>query len=67
MVWFFFIIKFLLFQRKQTPRLCRKSAIPNSGYGLGFDRLIILITLITNISNIRDVILFSHTPDNIDF
>lgn len=42
----------------------RYGGAPHSGYGLGFDRLIMLIT---GISNIRDVIPFPRTPGNIDF
>ncbi len=37
---------------------------PHSGFGLGFERLIMLITGITNI---RDVIPFPRTPKNIEF
>jgi len=42
----------------------RYGSVPHSGYGLGFDRLIMLIT---GIGNIRDVIPFPRTPGNIDF
>ncbi|RJP39691.1 MAG: asparagine--tRNA ligase [Desulfobacteraceae bacterium] len=42
----------------------RYGSVPHSGYGLGFDRLIMLITGITNI---RDVIPFPRTPGNIEF
>jgi asparaginyl-tRNA synthetase len=42
----------------------RYGGAPHSGYGLGFDRLIMLIT---GISNIRDVIPFPRTHGNIDF
>ena len=38
--------------------------VPHSGFGLGFERLIMLIT---GISNIRDVIPFPRTPGAIDF
>ncbi len=38
--------------------------VPHSGFGLGFERLIMLIT---GISNIRDVIPFPRTPNNIEF
>ncbi len=44
--------------------LRRYGGAPHSGYGLGFDRLLMLIT---GISNIRDVIPFPRTPGNIDF
>lgn len=39
-------------------------SVPHSGFGLGFERLIMLIT---GIRNIRDVIPFPRTPNNIDF
>jgi asparaginyl-tRNA synthetase len=42
----------------------RYGSVPHSGYGLGFDRLIMLIT---GIGNIRDVIPFPRTPGNIEF
>jgi len=42
----------------------RFGGVPHSGFGLGFERLIMLIT---GISNIRDVIPFPRTPNNIDF
>ena len=42
----------------------RFGSIPHSGFGLGFERLIMLIT---GISNIRDVIPFPRTPHHIDF
>jgi asparaginyl-tRNA synthetase len=38
--------------------------VPHSGFGLGFERLLMLIT---GISNIRDVIPFPRTPGSIDF
>jgi asparaginyl-tRNA synthetase len=37
---------------------------PHSGFGMGFERLVMLVT---GISNIRDVIPFPRTPKNIDF
>lgn len=37
---------------------------PHSGYGLGFERLILFIT---GMSNIRDVIPFPRTPQNAEF
>ena len=37
---------------------------PHSGFGLGFERLVMMLT---GISNIRDVIPFPRTPRNIDF
>ncbi|MEE8397433.1 MAG: asparagine--tRNA ligase [Desulfobacterales bacterium] len=42
----------------------RYGTAPHSGFGLGFERLLMLITGITNI---RDVIPFSRTPGSIDF
>lgn len=42
----------------------RYGSVPHSGFGLGFERLLMLITGITNI---RDVIPFPRTPGNIDF
>lgn len=39
-------------------------SVPHSGFGLGFERLLMLITGITNI---RDVIPFPRTPNNIEF
>ena len=38
--------------------------VPHSGFGMGFERVIMLMT---GIRNIRDVIPFSRTPGNIDF
>ena len=38
--------------------------VPHSGFGLGFERLIMLIT---GIKNIRDVIPFPRTPGNLEF
>ncbi|MCB2145041.1 MAG: asparagine--tRNA ligase [Deltaproteobacteria bacterium] len=42
----------------------RYGTVPHSGFGLGFERLLMLIT---GVSNIRDVIPFPRTPGNIDF
>ena len=39
-------------------------SVPHSGFGLGFERLIMMLTGITNI---RDVIPFPRTPKNIEF
>jgi asparaginyl-tRNA synthetase len=39
-------------------------SVPHSGFGLGFERLVMMMT---GISNIRDVIAFPRTPKNIDF
>ena len=37
---------------------------PHSGFGLGFERLLLFVT---GMSNIRDVIPFPRTPRNADF
>ena len=42
----------------------RYGSAPHSGFGLGFERLLMLVTGITNI---RDVIPFPRTPKNIEF
>jgi asparaginyl-tRNA synthetase len=42
----------------------RYGSVPHSGFGMGFERLIMMITGITNI---RDVIPFPRTPGNIEF
>lgn len=42
----------------------RFGSVEHSGFGLGFERLIMLIT---GISNIRDVIPFPRTPNGIEF
>ena len=39
-------------------------SVPHSGFGLGFERLLMFVTGITNI---RDVIAFPRTPGSIDF
>jgi asparaginyl-tRNA synthetase len=39
-------------------------SVPHSGFGLGFERLLMLIT---GIHNIRDVIPFPRTPNSIEF
>jgi len=44
--------------------LRKYGSFPHSGYGLGFERLIMYITGITNV---RDVIPFPRTPKNADF
>jgi asparaginyl-tRNA synthetase len=42
----------------------RYGSVPHSGFGLGFERLLMLIT---GIGNIRDVIPFPRTPKSIEF
>ena len=42
----------------------RYGSVPHSGFGLGFERL---ITFVTGMSNIRDVIPFARTPQNCEF
>ena len=42
----------------------RYGSVEHSGFGLGFERLLMLVT---GISNIRDVIPFPRTPKSIDF
>jgi len=42
----------------------RFGSVPHSGFGLGFERLLMLMT---GISNIRDVIPFPRTPNSIEF
>ncbi len=39
-------------------------SVPHSGFGLGFERLLMLLT---GVSNIRDVIPFPRTPGHIEF
>ena len=39
-------------------------SVPHAGFGLGFERLLMLVT---GIANIRDVIPFPRTPNNIEF
>ncbi|MFZ5570052.1 MAG: asparagine--tRNA ligase [Thermodesulfobacteriota bacterium] len=42
----------------------RYGSVPHSGFGLGFERLIMLVT---GINNIRDVIPFPRTPNHLSF
>jgi asparaginyl-tRNA synthetase len=42
----------------------RYGSVPHSGFGLGFERLLMLVS---GVSNIRDVIPFPRTPRSIDF
>jgi asparaginyl-tRNA synthetase len=44
--------------------LRRYGTVPHAGFGLGFERLIMFLT---GVSNIRDVIPFARTPGNADF
>ena len=44
--------------------LRRYGTVPHAGFGLGFERL---VQFMTGMSNIRDVIPFPRTPDNIEF
>ncbi len=44
--------------------LRRFGTVPHAGFGLGFERLLMLLT---GISNIRDVISFPRTPGNLEF
>jgi asparaginyl-tRNA synthetase len=42
----------------------RYGTVPHSGFGLGFERLLMLLT---GVSNIRDVIPFPRTPGSLEF
>ena len=42
----------------------RFGAVPHSGFGLGFERLMLFVT---GMGNIRDVIPFPRTPKNAEF
>jgi len=44
--------------------LRRYGSIPHAGYGMGFERMLMFIT---GVSNIRDVIPFARTPGSADF
>ena len=44
--------------------LRRFGTAPHAGFGLGFERLLMMLTGITNI---RDVIPFPRTPGNLEF
>ncbi|MEM1309142.1 MAG: asparagine--tRNA ligase [Cyanobacteria bacterium P01_H01_bin.153] len=44
--------------------LRRYGTVPHAGFGLGFERL---VQFMTGMGNIRDVIPFPRTPDNIEF
>ena len=42
----------------------RFGSVPHSGFGLGFERLLLFIT---GMQNIRDVIPFPRTPKNAEY
>ena len=42
----------------------RFGTVPHAGFGLGFERMVMFVT---GMSNIRDVIPFPRTPDNAEF
>jgi asparaginyl-tRNA synthetase len=42
----------------------RYGSVPHSGFGVGFERLVLFATGMTNI---RDVIPFPRTPNNAEF
>ena len=44
--------------------LRRFGTVPHAGFGLGFERLLMFLT---GVSNIRDVIPFGRTPGNAEF
>lgn len=44
--------------------LRRYGSVPHSGFGIGFERVLMYLT---GISNIRDVLPFPRTPGNIAF
>ncbi|MEL7050253.1 MAG: asparagine--tRNA ligase [Cyanobacteria bacterium J06588_5] len=44
--------------------LRRYGTVPHAGFGLGFERL---VQFMTGMANIRDVIPFPRTPDNLEF
>jgi len=44
--------------------LRRYGSVPHAGFGLGFERLLMFLT---GVSNIRDVIPFARTPGNVEF
>ena len=44
--------------------LRRHGSVPHAGFGLGFERL---VQLLTGMANIRDVIPFPRTPGSADF
>ena len=44
--------------------LRRYGSVPHSGFGLGFERLVMFVT---GLENIRDVIPFPRVPGHVDF
>jgi asparaginyl-tRNA synthetase len=44
--------------------LRRFGTVPHAGFGLGFERLLMFLT---GVSNIRDVIPFARTPGSAEF
>ena len=44
--------------------LRRYGSVPHAGFGLGFERMVMFVT---GMSNIRDVIPFPRTPQNAEF
>ena len=44
--------------------LRKYGSVPHAGFGLGFDRLVMMAT---GIENIKDVIPFPRTPKNLEF
>ena len=44
--------------------LRRFGTVPHAGFGMGFERLLMLLT---GISNIRDVLPFPRTPGSLEF
>jgi asparaginyl-tRNA synthetase len=44
--------------------LRRYGTVPHAGFGLGFERL---VSYVTGVGNVRDVIAFPRTPGNADY
>jgi asparaginyl-tRNA synthetase len=44
--------------------LRRYGSVPHAGFGVGFERLLMFLT---GVSNIRDIIPFARTPGSADF
>ncbi len=51
-------------QLHENADLRRYGTVPHAGFGLGFERLLMFLT---GVSNIRDVIPFARTPGNAAF